>query len=45
MVQLTDTERMALDEFVAEHWVKFQEIAKNYLDESEIESLSDKLKG
>ncbi len=45
MVTLTEQELMALDMFVAEHWAKFQAIAKDYLDESEMESLSDKLKG
>ena len=44
-VNFTEQERRALDEFVAEYWTKFQKIAEKYLDEAEIESLSDKLKG
>jgi hypothetical protein len=44
-VTLTESERIALDEFVAVHWSTFQSIASDYLDEGEMESLSDKLKG
>lgn len=42
---LTESERMAINEFLAEHWADFLRVAENHLDDDEIERLEDKLEG
>ncbi len=45
IIELTDAERRALNEFTAELWGRFRTTAMHYLDEQEINVLSDKLEG
>lgn len=45
MIELTDQERRAINEFLGEHWGEFGAVAERYLDENEIEELGEKLEG
>lgn len=44
-VTLNDVERMVLDNFLSENWFAFQERAKDFMSEEEMESLAEKLAG
>lgn len=45
MIELTDQERLAINEFLGEHWGEFEAIAQRYLSDEEIEELGEKLEG
>jgi hypothetical protein len=42
-MELTDHERMAINEFLGEHWADFMEVAGRYLEDQEIDDLAEKL--
>jgi hypothetical protein len=43
MIELTDQERRAINEYLGETWGEFQQMAEKYLTPEETEALGEKL--
>ena len=44
-MELTESERLAINAFLAEHWGDFESAAEEYLSPTEVEALGGKLAG
>ncbi len=45
MIELDESEKLVINEFINEHWELFCSFAKNYLSVEEFDSLCEKLSG
>jgi hypothetical protein len=41
--ELTESERLAISDFIASYYIEWQSVAAKYIDEQEREDLEDKL--
>lgn len=44
-MELTESERLAINAYLAEHWGDFERAAEQYLSPTEVEALGNRLAG